>query len=313
MVTSAYRRGSGEPVLLLHGFTLSHHVWHRVADDLASDYDVLALTMPGHWGGPRLRWRDLGVTGIADGIERHLDEMGWDTCHVVGSSLGGQVAFELARRGRARSVAGINPGGGWKRFSRIEFRVGFGFVAQFPLMALARVLGDRAAASAFFQRPVIANCSHDVSRVDPDDATNVIRAVSHCPVYLPILLAFLRDGPIRELDRIAVPTSLILGNTTPSWRGTPACSVSSTNCPARSRRSCCRVSGTSRCSRTRMSWRERCARISRGHWGGMVPRDVGPRSVRTSGVGITTKTASSQPGCAARRRTSASGRRRGAT
>ncbi len=138
MVTSAYRRGSGEPVLLLHGFTLSHHVWHRVADDLASDYDVLALTMPGHWGGPRLRWRDLGITGIADGIERHLDEMGWDTCHVVGNSLGGQVAFELARRGRARSVAGINPGGGWKRFSRIEFRVGFGFVAQFPLMALAR-------------------------------------------------------------------------------------------------------------------------------------------------------------------------------
>ncbi|WP_275792700.1 alpha/beta fold hydrolase [Prescottella equi] len=73
------------------------------------------------------------------------------------------------------------------------------------------MLGDRAAASAFFQRPVIANCSHGVSRVDPDDATNVIRAVSHCPVYLPILLAFLRDGPIRELDRIAVPTSLILG------------------------------------------------------------------------------------------------------
>ena len=50
MVTSAYRRGSGEPVLLLHGFTLSHHGWHRVVDDLAADYDVLALTMPGHWG-----------------------------------------------------------------------------------------------------------------------------------------------------------------------------------------------------------------------------------------------------------------------
>ncbi|WP_420878857.1 alpha/beta fold hydrolase [Rhodococcus sp. (in: high G+C Gram-positive bacteria)] len=211
MVTSAYRRGSGEPVLLLHGFTLSHHVWHRVADDLASDYDVLALTMPGHWGGPRLRWRDLGVAGIADGVEGELDAMGWDTCHVVGNSLGGQVAFELARRGRARSVAGVNPGGGWKRFSRIEFRVGSGFVAQFPLMALARVLGDRAAAHRFFQRPVIANCSHDVSAVDLDDATNVIRAVSHCPVYLPILSAFLRDGPLRGLDRIAVPTSLILG------------------------------------------------------------------------------------------------------
>ncbi|PTR31487.1 alpha/beta hydrolase family protein [Rhodococcus sp. OK519] len=189
MVTSTYRAGSGDPLLLLHGFTLSHHVWHRVVDDLAADYDVLALTMPGHWGGPRLRWRDLGIAGIADGIERELDAIGWDTCHVAGNSLGGQVAFELARRGRASSVAGVNPGGGWKRFSSTEFRTGAGFVLQFPLMALARVLGDRAAASRFFQRPVIANCSHDVSAVDPEDATNTIRAVSHCAVYLPILLA----------------------------------------------------------------------------------------------------------------------------
>lgn len=210
MVTSAYRAGSGEPLLLLHGFTLSHHVWHRVVDDLSSDYDALALTMPGHWGGPRLRWRDLGIAGIADGIERELDAIGWDTCHVAGNSLGGQVAFELARRGRARSVAGINPGGGWKHFSSTEFRIGTGFVLQFPLMALARVFGDLAAASRFFQRPVIANCSHDVSAVDPRDATNVIRAVSHCVVYLPILLAFLRDGPLTGLDRVTVPTSMIL-------------------------------------------------------------------------------------------------------
>lgn len=210
MVTSTYRAGSGDPLLLLHGFTLSHHVWHRVVDDLAADYDVLALTMPGHWGGPRLRWRDLGIAGLADGIERELDAIGWDTCHVAGNSLGGQVAFELARRGRASSVAGVNPGGGWKRFSSTEFRTGAGFVLQFPLMALARVLGDRAAASRFFQRPVIANCSHDVSAVDPEDATNTIRAVSHCAVYLPILLAFLRDGPLTGLDRVTVPTSLIL-------------------------------------------------------------------------------------------------------
>lgn len=210
MVTSARRAGAGERVLLLHGFTLSHHVWHRVVDELASDYDVLALTMPGHWGGPRLRWRDLGISGIADGIERELDVIGWDTCHVVGNSLGGQVGFELERRGRAASLAAINPGGGWKRFSATEFRMGSGFVAQFPLAALARVLGDRAASQPLFQRPIIRNCSHDMSVVDPADATDVIRAVSRCSVYLPILLAFLRDGPLTGLDAVRAPTSLII-------------------------------------------------------------------------------------------------------
>ncbi|NMM92358.1 alpha/beta hydrolase [Rhodococcus sp. SRB_17] len=209
-MTSVNRAGSGEPVLLLHGFTLSHHVWHDVVDNLSSDYDVLAMTMPGHWGGPRLRLRDLGVRGIADGIERELDTLGWDTCHIAGNSLGGQIGFELERRGRARSLAAINPGGGWKRFSYTEFRLGVGFTVQFPLAAAARVFGDRAATREAFQRPIIRNCSKDITAVSPDDAANVIRAVSHCPIYLPIQLAFLRDGPLKQLDLVRAPTTLLL-------------------------------------------------------------------------------------------------------
>lgn len=209
-MTYVNRAGSGEPVLLLHGFTLSHHVWHAVVDNLSTDYDVLAMTMPGHWGGPRLRLRDLGVRGIADGIERELDRVGWSTCHIAGNSLGGQVGFELERRGRAKSLAAINPGGGWKRFSHTEFRLGLGFTAQYPLAAAARVLGDRAATREMFQRPIIRNCSRDMAAVDPDDAANVVRAAAHCPVYLPIQLAFLRDGPLTGLHLVTAPTSLML-------------------------------------------------------------------------------------------------------
>ncbi|MFC4605414.1 alpha/beta fold hydrolase [Rhodococcus kronopolitis] len=199
-------------MLLLHGFTLSHHVWHGVVDNLSRDYDVLAMTMPGHWGGPRLRLRDVGVRGIADGVERELDKLGWETCHIAGNSLGGQVGFELERRGRARSLAAINPSGGWKRFSYTEFRVGVGFTAQFPLAAAARAFGDRVTTREIFQRPIIRNCARDMTAVTPDDAANTIRAVSHCPIYLPMLLAGLRDGPLKDQDirRVAVPTTLML-------------------------------------------------------------------------------------------------------
>ncbi|MGW5521677.1 hypothetical protein [Gordonia sp. NPDC003950] len=34
----------------------------------------------------------VGVAGRPDGIERELGAIGWDTCHVVGGSLGGQLA-----------------------------------------------------------------------------------------------------------------------------------------------------------------------------------------------------------------------------
>lgn len=209
---SMNRAGSGEPVLLLHGYTLSHHSWHRVLDDLSRDYDVLAMTMPGHWGGPRLRLRDVGVRGIADGVERELDKLGWETCHVVGSSLGGEIGFELERRGRAISLAAINPSGGWKRFSYTEFKLGLIFIAQFPLAAAARVFGDRAATRRVFQRPIIRNCVRDMTAVTPEDAANTIRAVSRCPIYLPMQLAYLRDGPLSDQDirRVTAPTSLIL-------------------------------------------------------------------------------------------------------
>ncbi|MEV8194919.1 alpha/beta hydrolase [Rhodococcus pyridinivorans] len=210
MTSAAYRIGAGEPVLLLHGFTLSHHVWHGVAHDLASDYDVLAMTMPGHWGGPKLRQREVGIRGIADGIERDLDALGWGTCHVVGNSLGGQVGFELERRGRARSLAAINPGGGWKRFSMTEFRIGLSFAAQFPSALVARVLGERAVTHRRFQQPILDNASHQPDAVPPGDAANVVRAVSHCSIYLTYLLAGLRDGPLKGVDRVTVPTSLML-------------------------------------------------------------------------------------------------------
>ena len=49
---------------------------------------------------------------LADEVERSLDAAGWDTPHVVGNSLGGYVALQLAARGRA-SVVALAPAGGF--------------------------------------------------------------------------------------------------------------------------------------------------------------------------------------------------------
>lgn len=195
---------------MLHGFTLSHHVWRSVVNELSTDYEVVALTMPGHWGGRRLRWRELGVRGIADGIEQDLDEFGWDTCHIVGNSLGGQVGFELERRGRARSLAAINAGVGTRRFDYNGFRVGVEFVLQYPLAVATRILGDRAANHPRFQRPILANSARDIAAVDSADARDMLRAIAHCPTYLPSILAFAKDGLVVDIDRVLAPTSILL-------------------------------------------------------------------------------------------------------
>ncbi|MGO9509418.1 MAG: alpha/beta fold hydrolase, partial [Mycobacterium sp.] len=130
--------GSGEPVLLLHPFLLSQSVWEVVAQQLAETgrYEVFAPTMAGHNGGPRAGTWFLSSSVLADHVERQMDELGWKTAHIVGNSLGGWVAFELDRRGRARSVTGIAPAGGWTRWSPAKFEVIAKFVLGMPLLVL---------------------------------------------------------------------------------------------------------------------------------------------------------------------------------
>jgi len=72
--------------------------------------------MAGHNGGPPSRSWFLDTTTLANHVEAQLDELGWTTAHVVGNSLGGWVAFELERRGRARTLTAIAPAGGWHRW-----------------------------------------------------------------------------------------------------------------------------------------------------------------------------------------------------
>jgi pimeloyl-ACP methyl ester carboxylesterase len=51
---------------------------------------------------------------VADDLERVLDEAGHERAHLVGNSLGGWLAFELAARGRALSVITFSPAMGWE-------------------------------------------------------------------------------------------------------------------------------------------------------------------------------------------------------
>jgi pimeloyl-ACP methyl ester carboxylesterase len=98
----------------LHGFTCSWRAWKPVLPTLAANHDVIAITLPGHHGGPPLAGPHVSIAALADGLERVLDAHGMETAHICGNSLGGWLSLELARRGRARSVVALSPAGGWR-------------------------------------------------------------------------------------------------------------------------------------------------------------------------------------------------------
>jgi pimeloyl-ACP methyl ester carboxylesterase len=110
--TASHRGGAGPPLVCLHGFVDTWRTWELVLPALERHHDVLAPTLPGHAGGPPLE-AELSDALVADAVERAMDDAGFQTAHIVGNSLGGYVALQLAARGRARSVVAFAPAGGW--------------------------------------------------------------------------------------------------------------------------------------------------------------------------------------------------------
>jgi pimeloyl-ACP methyl ester carboxylesterase len=110
--TPFHRGGAGPPMVCLHGFTDTWRIWALVLPALERRHDVLAVTLAGHAGGPPIEGEVTDAV-LADAVERTMDEAGFDTAHLVGNSLGGFVALQLAARGRARSVVVLSPAGGW--------------------------------------------------------------------------------------------------------------------------------------------------------------------------------------------------------
>jgi ferritin-like metal-binding protein YciE/pimeloyl-ACP methyl ester carboxylesterase len=98
-------------MVCLHGFLDTWRTWELVLPALERRHDVLAPTLAGHAGGPPIG--GITDTVLADAVERAMDEAGFETAHLVGNSLGGHVALQLAARGRAATVVALAPAGGW--------------------------------------------------------------------------------------------------------------------------------------------------------------------------------------------------------
>jgi pimeloyl-ACP methyl ester carboxylesterase len=204
--------GAGEPVLLLHPFLLSQAVWETVAQQLADTgrYEVFAPTMAGHNGGPRAGTSFLSSAVLADHVEQQMDELGWETAHIVGNSLGGWVAFELERRGRARTVTGIAPAGGWTRWSPVKFEVIGKFMLGIPLLALAWLLGPRVLRLPFGRRLATYAISASPDGVSEPELLGCIDDVAHCPAYLQLMVKALLLHGLKELTQHAVPAQLVM-------------------------------------------------------------------------------------------------------
>ena len=87
--------GHGDPVVLIHGFTASKEAWFFNLDAFAAKFRVLAVDLPGY--GQSTKVVESPPLGFyAQWVQRLLVHQGISAAHVVGNSMGGAVAMELA-------------------------------------------------------------------------------------------------------------------------------------------------------------------------------------------------------------------------
>ena len=99
------------PLVLFHPWLLTGSVWQEVIPLVSGHHQVFAPTALGHRGGPPVQSRPVSIWDVVDDAERYLDEQGLQKPHLAGNSMGGFVALELARRGRAATVCLFSPAG----------------------------------------------------------------------------------------------------------------------------------------------------------------------------------------------------------
>jgi pimeloyl-ACP methyl ester carboxylesterase len=205
------RGGEGEPMVLIHGFSATPAVWQPLLETLERNHDVVAVTLAGHVGGQEVPAETASLTVLVDAVERDMDDAGFDTAHLVGNSLGGWIALELARRGRARSVVAIAPAGGWEAGTRDERRLRNLFRRSHRLASALAPHADSVLRRPRLRRLLLSQGVARGELIPPATAAAMVRDSVECPIYFPLMDAILRDGPPASFSGISCPVLLAWG------------------------------------------------------------------------------------------------------
>jgi pimeloyl-ACP methyl ester carboxylesterase len=198
-------------MVCLHGFTDTWRTWELVLPALEREHDVLAVTLAGHAGGPPLP-DPISDSAMADAVQDAMDEAGMATAHLVGNSLGGYVALQLASRGRARSVVALAPAGGWAHEDP-----GFGdaqrhFILIRDLLEEAAPRADLIVSTPRGMRRATEFSVTNFEHIPPELIAHAMRGAAACDATVPYVEFSRHHGWPLDAERIDCPVLVAWGS-----------------------------------------------------------------------------------------------------
>lgn len=208
-VRDSGRDGAGRDrpaIILLHGFGASLHTWEPWAATLADRYRVIRYDLPGFGLSPPRADGDYSLAAEVAQLGALMDTLGLSRATLVGSSMGGKVAWHFAARfpGRVEKLVLISPDG----FAQPGHRYG-----EAP--RVGRALGLM---TVFLPKPLLkANLAP--AYADPTRLTDAIVTRYHDMMLAPgaraAMIERLRqavlDDPATLLPKVTMPVLLMWG------------------------------------------------------------------------------------------------------
>lgn len=170
----------------------------------------MAPTLAGHAGGPPIEGEISDAT-LADAVERAMDDAGFETAHIVGNSLGGYVALQLAARGRAETVVALAPAGGWAPGDE-SYKQTLGL--QSALLEMLKAVAphaDAVLASPEGRRRATQLITTNFEHIPTELLAHLMLGAARCAAALPLIDHALREGWRIDAKRITCPVRVVWG------------------------------------------------------------------------------------------------------
>jgi haloacetate dehalogenase len=162
------KKGTGEPLLLLHGFPQTHVMWHKIAPRLAESFTIILADLRGYGASSKPEdgpdHANYAKRAMAQDMVEVMSELGYETFSVAGHDRGGRVTHRLlldhAQHVKKAAVLDIAPT--YEMFANVDKTFATAYYHWFFLIQPAdlpeRLIGAQA---EYFLRTLLQRQSSD--------------------------------------------------------------------------------------------------------------------------------------------------------